>query len=148
MTSVRKKEMNAETQNPEYYIGGKFAGNMLLYTVTSPIFKGMASALGVESGLGLFFANQAAQNVQDLILDTRNLYDELTIDGELSDADKTKLKWNVGINGAMNVAFGFGDLYKLYKGAKVAKETGKEVIEELSKDGIDDGIEVYRTGYS
>ncbi|AOZ96931.1 hypothetical protein [Butyrivibrio hungatei] len=141
ITSVKNAEMNAETQNPKAYNRGKFVGNMLLYTATSPIFKGMATAIGVKSGLGLFFANQAAQNVQDLILDTRNVYNDLIADGELSDADKTVLKWNVGINGIMNGVFGLGDLYKLYKGAKVAKETGKEVIEELSKDGIDDGVE-------
>ncbi|MBE5840472.1 MAG: hypothetical protein E7304_03590 [Butyrivibrio sp.] len=139
MASAKREQMNAETQNPKYYIGGKVVGNMLLYTVTSPIFKGMASALGVKNGLGLFFTNQLAQNVQDLVLDTRNVYNDLIADGELSDADKMVLKWNVGINGAMNMAFGMGDLYQLYKGGKTAKGT-ERIVEANSTVGEKQGI--------
>ncbi|SHN49069.1 Nicotine adenine dinucleotide glycohydrolase (NADase) [Butyrivibrio hungatei DSM 14810] len=121
MTTMKKEEQNAAVQNPGYYIGGEFVGNMLLYTATSPFFEGMAGMAGVKSGLGLFVTNQACQNVQDLVLDTRNLYNDLAADGEISDADKKELEKNMALNAGVNLFFGTPEALKLVGDSNVAK---------------------------
>ncbi|SHN49056.1 A nuclease family of the HNH/ENDO VII superfamily with conserved AHH [Butyrivibrio hungatei DSM 14810] len=117
---------NSMVQHPIASGAGYFFGNALLYYATGPIFEGMAGAVGVESGLGLFVANQACQNVQDLVLDTSNLYARLTADGELSADDVKELEQNMALNAGVNLFFGSADAavkaFSDSKSIKVADE--------------------------
>jgi hypothetical protein len=127
MSSIINEEKNAAIQNPGYYIGGKFAGNMLLYMATSPLFEGVGAAMGVKSGVGLFIANQAGQNAQDLLLDTRVLYNDLIADGNLSQSDKKALLENVETNAAWNMAFGAGG--EAIKALKSTERTTNQLVD-------------------
>ncbi|WP_292139414.1 AHH domain-containing protein [Butyrivibrio sp.] len=117
---------NSMLQHPIASGAGYFLGNALLYYATGPMFEGMAGAVGVESGLGLFVANQACQNVQDLVLDTSNLYARLTADGELSADDVKELEQNMALNAGVNLFFGSADAavkaFSDSKSIKVADE--------------------------
>ncbi len=130
---------NANTQHPGAYAIGSFSGNMLLYMATAPIFGGLATAAGVTGDAGVFIVNQFGQNAQDLLLDTRPLYEELTADGDFSTEDKIKVAKNIGWNATFNLGMGGAEAaYDAYKAGKIANIASSEADSILKSDMIPD----------
>ncbi|MCR4832575.1 MAG: hypothetical protein K5900_03280, partial [Butyrivibrio sp.] len=106
MSDLKRDQANAAVQNKWYFAGGKLAGNALLYMATSPLFGEVAGAMGIKNAAGVFIVNQLGQNAQDLLLDTRVLYNDLVEDGNLSDKDVAELRNNILLNAGFNLAMG------------------------------------------
>ena len=102
-TLFRNMSANAMTQNPNEAIVGNVTGMALAYYITKPIFKGAVSAMGISGQFGQFLGNQFGQNLQDLVVDTKPLYDELAADGKITSAEWALLGENVAVNFVMNL---------------------------------------------
>ena len=75
----------------------------------------ISAALTAGKKLG-FAAKQVIENVQDLTIDTRELYQDLSKDGELSKSDWVELGKDVAGNFSMNLFFGgFSEITDIFK---------------------------------
>ncbi|SFU74655.1 hypothetical protein [Butyrivibrio sp. M55] len=138
---------NSKLQNSREFGYGEATGVLLLYYITSEISSTLE--MGKEVG---FAAKQAKENIQDLVIDTRELYQELSRDGELSKSDWALLGENVAGNFSMNLFFGgfseVTDIFKvekdlhLKKVEKVAEEAENVKKVEKAVDGASDVTKV------
>ena len=138
---------NSKLQNSKEFGYGEAAGVLLLYYITSEISATLE--MGKEVG---FSAKQAKENIQDLVLDTRELYQELSRDGELSKSDWVLLGENVAGNFSMNLFFGgFSEVTDIFKPSKdlhlkrvekVAEEAENVRKVEKAVDGASDVTKV------
>ncbi|RKM58010.1 hypothetical protein D6853_00260 [Butyrivibrio sp. X503] len=100
--AVRKlANKNAKLQNSDAYETGNFTAKAILYFLTEGYFASVAAGLKVSE----FAATQVAENLQDLMLDTTDVYNGLVEDGNLSGSDWAVLGSNVLLNAMNNLAF-------------------------------------------
>ena len=118
---------NARTQNLKESTAGEAAGILCLYYMTSEI----SAALEAGKDIG-FIAKQTKENIQDLAIDTRNLYQELAKDGELSKSDWGFLGKNVAENFFTNLVLGgFGEVVDVLK---PSKEINLKKVEKVAEE--------------
>ena len=118
---------NARTQNLKESTAGEAAGILCLYYMTSEI----SAALEAGKDIG-FIAKQTKENIQDLAIDTRNLYQELARDGELSKSDWGFLGRNVAENFFTNLIL--GELGEVVDILKPSKELHLKKVEKAAEE--------------
>ena len=118
---------NARTQNLKESTAGEAAGILCLYYMTSEI----SAALEAGKDIG-FIAKQTKENIQDLAIDTRNLYQELARDGELSKSDWGFLGKNVAENFFTNLIL--GELSEVVDILKPSKELHLKKLEKATEE--------------
>ena len=118
---------NSKLQNSKEFKAGEVTGVLILYYFTSEL----SASFEVGKDVG-FAAKQAKENIQDLVLDTRELYQELSKDGELSKSDWMLLGENVAGNFSMNLFFGgFSEVTDIFK---PTKELNLKKVEKVAEE--------------
>ena len=103
-SAFRQDDLAAE-QSPFAHGAGNLAGSAAMYSATSPMFDAAAEGLGVSSTLGKILVNQAAQNAQDVALDTlpevQRMRDRGMSDDEIRRATAKNVLGNMAGNAVM-----------------------------------------------
>lgn len=103
-SAFRQDDLAAE-QSPLAHGAGNLAGSAAMYSATSPMFDAAAEGLGVSSTLGKILVNQAAQNAQDVALDTlpevQRMRDRGMSDDEIRRATAKNVLGNMAGNAVM-----------------------------------------------
>ena len=121
---MKEEQKKANEANPLAYGLGNFTTQAALYAITGPLFDGIAEGAGVTNQLAKFFINQGAQNVQDLVLDTAPLINDLMADGSMSKEDKKEVFSNVLWNAVFNAGMGVvSEIPNIKKWANTPKAT-------------------------
>lgn len=125
---------NAKIQNPDAYMVGDITFKAIMYYLTNGIFAKFSEGLNVSK----FAAVQIGENLQDLMLDTTGVYNDLIEDGELSKSDCAVLGQNVLQNAMYNIAFWeFGEVIDLVLPKKVSSSVDLNKIANGAEDAGD-----------
>ncbi len=129
---------NAKIQNPDAYMVGDITFKAIMYYLTNGIFAKFSEGLNVSK----FAAVQIGENLQDLMLDTTGVYNDLIEDGELSKSDCAVLGQNVLQNAMYNIAFWeFGEVIDLVLPKKVSSSVDLNKIANGAEENVDSAVE-------
>ena len=138
---------NALIQNPNETKAGEFTGKAILYFSTSDLFEKAAGLFKLGGKVSPFIIKQIGENLQDLAIDTRNLYSDMMKDGKLTGTEMFELGDNILTNAVYNLGYGMigetVDLSKLIKNVELENIVkNADDVGELAVKKVDDVAEV------